>query len=225
MDIASRVSGLGVAKLRNLAISGGRRGFAGLLLGAALLSGACARPASGPELLEPQAKDHELERELVRALEERHSIASELVMHENDAVVLTSFRTQAEQWRITINSEASSKDGSHRVVMVVLDGDFGIGVRDMEKARALINEHNSRYWAGVFFIDHENDILGKWALNMPGVGMHPEMVADAVQRISQSWLDLLEVAQTRGLDRIRHAQRGTQSDPDSDLAALREDSI
>lgn len=189
-------------------------------LGALLLSVGCANKA--PELLEPQAKAHAIEKELVRSLKEEHSIASELVLHNDDAVVLTSFRTDAEQWRVTINSESSSRDGRHRVVMVVLDGDFGIGVRDMEKARALINEHNSRYWAGVFFIDDENDILGKWALNMPGVGMHPEMVADAVQRLSQSWLELLSVAETQGIVRVRHAERGTKKDPDSDLAKFEE---
>lgn len=193
-------------------------------LGLALGATACAQEPK-PQLLEPQAKEHSLERALVSSLQEHHAIASELVLHDDDAVVLTSFRTENEQWRITINSEASSQDGQHRVVMVVLDGDFGIGVRDMEKARALINEHNGRYWAGVFFIDHENDILGKWALNMPGVAMHPEFVADAVQRISQSWLELLDTAQSHGIVRIRHAQRGTEGDPDSDLAALNASSI
>lgn len=198
--------------------SPGARWLTTVFLGAALCSSACAHKA--PELLEPQAKAHAIEKELVRSLKEEHSIASELVLHNDDAVVLTSFRTDAEQWRVTINSEVSSQDGRHRVVMVVLDGDFGIAVRDVEKARALINEHNSRYWAGVFFIDHENDILGKWALNMPGVGMPPEMVADAVQRLSQSWLELLSAAQEQDIVRVRHADRGTRQDPDSDLATF-----
>lgn len=201
----------------------------GAILGLSLLMtaglSACAQKTSDTQLLEPQAKAHSIEQELVRSLKERHAIASELVLHNDEAIVLTSFRTESEQWRITINSEASSKDGSHRVVMVVLDGDFGIGVRDLEKARAMINEHNRRYWAGVFFVDSENDILGKWALNMPGVGMHPEMVADAVQRLSQSWLDLLHAAQSSGIARVRHSERGTSEDPDKDLALFRASSI
>lgn len=203
--------------------SGRRRFSAAPLLGLSLLFSSslvgCAKPSSETQLLEPQAKKHSIEQELVRSLKERHSIASELVVHNNDAIVLTSFRTDSEHWRVTINSESSSRDGSHRVVMVVLDGDFGIGVRDLEKARAIINEHNRRYWAGVFFVDAENDILGKWALNMPGVGMHPEMVADAVQRLSQSWLELLDEAKTSGIARVRHQERGTQQDPDNDLAS------
>lgn len=197
----------------------------GLSLVLAASLGACAKQSSETQLLEPQATEHAIEQELVRSLKERHEIVSELVVHNNDAIVLTSFRTESEHWRITINSESSSKDGSHRVVMVVLDGDFGIGVRDLEKARALINDHNRRYWAGVFFVDDENDILGKWALNMPGVGMHPEMVADAVQRLSQSWLELLNEAKTSGLARVRHQERGTSQDPDKDLALFHKSSI
>lgn len=178
------------------------------VLACALLGLGSACAPSSPRLLEPQASGANLERELVRSLQEDYSIASELVLDNDEAVVLTSFRAEQEQWRITISSEQSSRDGRHRVVMVVLDGDFGVSPQDMERAITLLNEHNGRYWAGVFFLDHENDILGKWALNMPGVGMHPDVVADAVHRISQSWLELLHVAQTAGIARIRHAERG-----------------
>lgn len=218
MVVSCRWLGSGLSCIRASAILG-----LSLLLSASLVG--CAKPSRDAQLLEPQAKAHSIEQELVRSLKERHSIASELVLHNDEAIVLTSFRTESEQWRVTINSEASSKDGSHRVVMVVLDGDFGIGVRDLEKARAIINEHNRRYWAGVFFVDAENDILGKWALNMPGVGMHPEMVADAVQRLSQSWLELLNEAEVGGIARVRHQERGTEQDPDKDLASLQGTSI
>lgn len=145
----------------------------------------------------------------------RHELTSELRVRGDDAILVTSISSDDERWNLTIDTESSTRDGTQRVVMVYLDGDFGVQKSDVEQMRELLNKHNEGYWAGVFFLDEDDDILGKWAINIPGVGVHPEQVADAIHRLSQSWLELLSTAKEEGIERIRHAER-KKSKSDSD---------
>lgn len=192
------------------------------IVAAGFLLSACAPKAkSAPELLYPVGDESSLESSLRDYLQVKHQLVSELRVVEQDAVLLTSFASDQEHWNVTVDSEPSTRDGSQRVIMVYLDGDYGVEKKDVERMREVIEKHNRSFWAGTFYLDEEDDILGKWAINIPGVGVHPEQVADAMQRLSQSWLELLNLAKDEGIGRVRHSERNAQA-AGFDLASSRE---
>jgi hypothetical protein len=163
-------------------------------------AGCLGRPnAKGPadEMLALVQDEATLERKIGAYLERRDRGLRPTYREQNGDLILEFlWKFPGPSPHIYIDTWASAKNelggATERAIQIRLVTHVVVPPPERARALLLINEHNTHYWAGTFFLNPEDAEIGAtWTFNVtPNGPVHPESVYDALARITDAWREL-----------------------------------
>jgi Putative bacterial sensory transduction regulator len=108
-----------------------------------------------------------------------------------DAYIVTLWGNDAmPPYRIIIDSQASSKSGAERALVVYLYSGIVVEPAGRVATSMVLNDINENYWAGGFHIARDGELVLKWAINASEQGVHGFQIPDMVIRMSDVWVEV-----------------------------------
>jgi hypothetical protein len=132
-----------------------------------------------------------IERQIAKYFTQR-GIQAEYREQDGNGRVVVTYLSNGLQWRVILDTTDTSHGKAGRAIGLILDTDYKVD-EDIEilKALAVLNNFHVKRWAGTFYFDpSDHEITGQWYINLPSVSVHPEVVVDALKRLSGSWVEL-----------------------------------
>jgi hypothetical protein len=109
----------------------------------------------------------------------------------DDAYVVTLWgNEEMPPYRIIIDSQASSKSGAERALVVYLYSGVAVDAEGRPAMTMVLNDINENYWAGGFHVARDGELVLKWAINASEQGVHGFQIPDMVVRMSDVWVEV-----------------------------------
>ncbi len=169
-------------------------GSLSLLFCAGIAAGCGHAQLPGGEVRNPIlfARDESsMERSIAKVLRARGLKVTETTVENDDVIVRMSFAATAAapEFELRIDTQASTKDGGERVVILELRPELRYAADQRPAVLAVLNAYHVESFAGTFRLMPDGSIVGQWPLNVLATAgaLSMDTIIDTMERLSLGW--------------------------------------
>jgi hypothetical protein len=165
------------------------------VLACVALTGCAHQQVAGVRNPIPFARDESsMERAMAKQLRARGLQVTEAVVEGDDVIVRMSFAatSKAPEFELRIDTQASTKDGSERVVILELRPELHFTEEQRVAVLQVLNAYHVESFAGTFRLMPDGTLIGQWPLNVlqSAGALSMDSIFDTMERLSLGWANV-----------------------------------